>query len=383
MNEYIVSTLFGFEEIVAAEIKELGYQDVEILNRAVSVKADDSFMYKANLHLRTAIRILLKISSFKTGNQQDLFDGAYKIDWNEYLDPDMTFAVQSVAYSEQFKHSGFVSLRVKDAIVDKIRSVHGRRPNVDTQNPDVLINVHIDPYTTTISLDSSGIPLYMRGYRIITGAAPISEVLAAGIIKMTGWTPEQVFVDPMCGSGTFLIEAALIAKDSAPGLSRNHFGFYRWKSFQKKFWTAIVEEAKSKVKHCSAEIIGYDISRMAINKAKQNLIGADVIDEVKLRVVDIKKLIEHEGPGVLITNPPYDERLKHSDIDELYGAIGTTFKHKFNNYKAFIISSNTDALKRIGLKHFLKKELYNGKLQCQLRGYEIYSGSRKAGKISE
>ncbi len=375
----IAKTSFGLEEILAQEIQSLGASNVAILNRAVSFTGDKKMLYRANLELRTALRILKPIATFHVLDENDLYREARMIDWAKYLTPDTTFAFDSSVYSHYFNHENYVALKVKDALADEMRLIFGRRPNVDTVSPDIRFQVHISDETCTVSLDSSGNSLHKRGYRIAQGLAPINEVLAAGIILLTGWRGDSDFVDPMCGSGTILMEAATIAHNIAPGLKIEEFGFMRWDDFDEELWNSVRQEAISKQTEFKYKIIGFDESQKAINIAKDNIKHADLGWKILIKKKQLQELTTDDLPemGVAILNPPYGERLEEDDMLELYGTIGTAMKTAFLGFSVWIISSNREALKKIGLRPSRKIPLYNGALECRFQKYEIYSGSRK------
>ncbi|MBU8922365.1 MAG: RNA methyltransferase [Bacteroidales bacterium] len=376
--EMLATTLFGLEEVLSSELREAGASDIVMHNRAVSFAGDRELLYRLNLVLRTASKILVPVRKTRVRSEKDLYSGARDIDWKKYLDPERTFAVDSVVNSKHFGHSKFVALRVKDAIADQFREKTGRRPSVDRENPDVQVNVHIDRERLTISLDSSGVPLHRRGYRREGRGAPIGEVLAAGMIRLSGWNGEDSFIDPMCGSGTISIEAAMIAKNIPPGLSRKRFGFFEWKDFDRGLFEKIVSELKKGVRPSAGTIAGTDISGRTIEAAKANARRAGLEDDIRFEVSLFEKVVPPEAPGVAIMNPPYGKRMGQEDIIEFYKMIGDGLKNSFEGYDAWVISSNLRALKFVGLKPSKKIILFNGPLECRFQGYSVYRGSKKA-----
>lgn len=378
--ELIAKTSFGLEQILADELTNIGAEDIEILNRAVAFTGTKETMYKANLELRTALRILKPIYSFQVRDEIKLYEETKLFDWDQYLNPNMTFAINSAVHSENFNHENYVALKVKDAIVDQIRDVYGRRPDVDIIGPDLRLHVHINEETCTISLDSSGNSLHKRGYRIGQGLAPINEVLAAGMIMLTGWNGESDFIDPMCGSGTLLMEAATIAYNIAPGIKISEFGFMKWDDWDEDLWKKIVEDAKSRERDFHYKILGFDESPKAIKIAKDNIKNAELGWKILLKVKKLEDLTREflTDGGLVIINPPYGERLNDRDTEKLYKIIGDSLKQNFDGFSVWIISSNKEALKQIGLRTSKRLTLYNGSLECKFHNYQIYKGSKKS-----
>lgn len=375
----VAKTLAGLENVLADEIRALGGESVLAERRAVSFVGDQEMMYKANFHLRTAIKILKPIAEFEVTNRDELYDHAKEIPWTNYLALGKSFAIDATVQSEMFVNSMFASLRVKDAIADQFREATGKRPSVNSDDPDIRINVHLMNNHCTLSLDSSGDSLHKRGYRIGQGEAPINEVLAAGMILLTGWHGEKDFFDPMCGSGTLLIEAAMIAKGIPPGMYRKSFGFEQWPDFNEKLFAEIYNGEYEK--EFEGKIYGSDISPMDIALAKANVKNASLSKVIDLQVQDF---INSEPPfanGIIITNPPYGERMKPQSITELYSSVGNTLKNKFAGFEAWIITSSEDGLKSIGLKPAKKIDLYNGALACSFRCFELFRGTHKDAVI--
>lgn len=375
----VAKTLAGLENVLASEIRALGAESVSVERRAVSFIGDQEMMYKANFHLRTAIKILKPIAEFEVTTRDELYDHAKNIPWTKYLALGKSFAIDSTVQSEMFVNSMFASLRVKDAIADQFREATGKRPSVNSDDPDIRINVHLMNNHCTLSLDSSGESLHKRGYRIGQGEAPINEVLAAGMILLTGWHGEKDFLDPMCGSGTLLIEAAMIAKGIPPGMYRKSFGFEQWPDFDQKLFGEIYNGDYEK--EFDGKIIGSDISAMDIALAKANVKNASLSKVIELQVQDFIKMEPPFANGIIITNPPYGERMKPQSITELYTSIGNTLKNRFAGFEAWIISSSEDGLKSIGLKPAKKIDLYNGALACSFRCFELFRGTHKDSVI--
>ena len=372
----IAKTMAELEDVLADELISLGATDVEMGTRMVSFSGDKALMYKANIHCRTALRILKPIHEFKAEDADEVYDAVKAIDWDEYMTIDKTFSIDSVVFSHMFKHSKFVAYRVKDAIADWFQEKYGKRPSVSLTNPDLVFNIHISHKTCTLSLDSSGDSLHKRGYRTVETEAPLNEVLAAGMILKSGWRGESTFIDPMCGSGTLLIEAAMIATGTPPGIHRKDFGFEKWNDFDEELFSEIYNDDSSS-KEFNYRIIGSDVSASAIAAAEQNVKNAGVKKYVDITLMPIQQYEEAPQPaGVLMTNPPYGERLKVSDLDELYSMIGERLKHVFIGYDSFILSYKKESFDNIGLKPSKRFFLFNGSLECEMREYEIFAGKR-------
>ena len=373
----VAKTLFGFEELLAKELTQLGARDVKIGVRNVSFVGDKGFMYKSNLALRTATKILKPIHSFKIQTEKDLYDQVYKMDWTPYLKSSGTLAVDATINSTVFTHSLYIAQKTKDAIVDKFRDDTGERPNVDLKFPDVKINVHIDREECNISLDSSGDSLHKRGYKLATNIAPINEVLAAGIIMLSGWDGQSDFIDPMCGSGTILAEAAMIACNIPPNLMRKEFAFERWNDWDVDLFEKIEESLIKKTRDFHHKIVGYDKSPSAVTKAKENIANAHLEDFITIQHEDFFKT-QRGGESKLhmVFNPPYGERLD-IEMESFYKNIGDTLKQNYPNTDAWFITSNLEALKHVGLRPSRKIHLMNAMLESRLVKYEIYAGSKK------
>jgi len=374
----VATTMSGLEEILAKELRSLGAQHVKILNRAVEFVGDKGFMYKANLNLRTAIRILKPIFDFKARNEKELYRKIYAYDWEQYFSVDDTFAVQSSGISDVFSHSKYTALKTKDAIVDSFRDKHGKRPNVDVDSPSVQINVHVRENSFVISLDSSGYSLHKRGYKLSSVDAPINEVLAAGLILLSDWNQISNFHDPMCGSGTFLIEASMITHNIPANIFRKRFGFEGWKNFDEELWDTIRDTSLEKEKEYHGIITGADKYQKSLRSCRANINNALMRDEIKVKLDDFFESSVKPNTHVVF-NPPYGERMPIS-IDEFYQKIGDTLKHNYEGCTVWLISSDIENLKMIGLKPSRKIKVYNGKLECRFLKFEIYEGSKKASK---
>lgn len=377
----VAKTLFGFEDILAKELTQLGAISVEKGIRNVSFFGDKGFMYKANLGLRTAIKILKPIASFRVVLEQDLYTNIKKIKWEDYLTVKGSLAVDATVHHSVFTHSQYTALKAKDAIVDRFREQSGERPNIDLRFPDLKINVHIDRQRCTISLDTSGESLHRRGYKTATNIAPINEVLAAGLLLLSGWDGQSDFIDPMCGSGTLLAEAAMIACNIPPNLMRKEFAFERWQDWEVDLFEKIEESLLKKTRDFHHKILGYDKSPSAVRKAVENIKNAHLDEFIVIKHEDFFKT-QRAGTEKLhmVFNPPYGERLESLNIDEFYGNIGTTLKHGYSNTDAWLITSNLEALKFIGLRPSKKIKLFNAKLESRLVKYEMYAGSKKMKK---
>ena len=390
----VAKTFKGLEPVLAQELTELGADEVQIERRAVSFSGDKALMYRANLCLRSALRVLvpirserLKVKGERLKPEDWLYEVAKSIDWSRYMGAETSFAIDATVYSETFRNSRFVTYRVKDAIVDWWKEKAGKRPNVSVSEPELFINVHIANETLTISLDSSGESLHKRGYRVATTEAPINEVLAAGMLLTAGWKGQSDFYDPMCGSGTIPIEAALIARNIAPGVFRKSFAFEKWPDFDEELWSEIYND-DSHEREFTHKIYGSDASFYAVQQAQKNVKSAGVAKDVELRQIRMEELkverlkVNGESKGaegaLVMINPPYGERLaSNKDMEELYGKIGTALKHRFTGATAWIISSNDAAMKCIGLKPAKKMQLLNGELDCRFNKYELFQGKRK------
>lgn len=381
--EMLAKTFYGMESLLADELLSLGAQDIKKGNRLVHFKGDKGFMYKANLCLRTALKILKPFYHFKAKNEHELYEKIYNFDWNELLSPNETFLIDSVVSGQIFTHSLYASQRTKDAIVDRIRKQTGDRPNVDTRHPDFRIHLHIYENECSISLDSSGSSLHHRGYRSATNIAPMNEVLAACLVQLSGWDRQTDFIDPMCGSGTILIEAAMLACDIPANLNRNEFAFEKWSDWDASLFDKIRQSQLKKVKPPVGKIYGFDKAPSAVEKAIQNVKNASLEDFIHVNRANFFHSSKiGETPLHLLTNPPYGERLE-GDIDGLYQEFGDTLKRNYPNTNAWMISSNFEAMKFVGLRPTRKIKLFNGKLESRLCLFPIYAGTKKIHKLKK
>jgi len=376
MKELLATTLFGLEDVLAEELVQIGAKSVRIQNRAVSFEGDKAMMYRANFHLRTALRILKPMESFQASNEDDIYKAIKNMEWEKVMGVHDLIAVDTVLVSDHYRHSGFVSQRVKDGIVDRFRDMTGRRPSVDLKNPNLRINIHLNDSRCSVSLDSSGDSLHKRGYRTQPYKAPLNEVLAAGMILLSGWEPTKSFLNPMCGSGTLCIEAGLIAKGVPGGIYRESFGFQSWKDYEPDLFESIRRERYLEV-HDDFQISASDISFPAIRAAQQNLAASGLLGKIKLEKSSFQNWKTDLKEGIIIMNPPYGERLEGSNLDELYRDIGDTLKKSYTGFQAWVLSGNPQALKHLALKPGKKKVLFNGPIQCKYHFYDLYQGSRK------
>ena len=374
--ELIAKTFMGLEPVLAKELTQLGADNVQIGRRMVSFTGDKELMYRANFSLHTAIKILKPIAHFHAESADDVYNEIQKIDWSQYLDNDHTFAVDAVVFSEEFRHSKFVSYKVKDAIVDQFREKTGSRPNISVANPDLRLHIHIAEYDCTLCLDSSGDSLHRRGYRQESVEAPLNEVLAAGMILMTGWRGETDFIDPMCGSGTILIEAALIARNMAPGLFRKEYAFEKWPDFDADLFDSIYND-DSQEREFNHHIYGYDVDMKAVNTARMNVKAAGLTADITIEQQDFKDFTQPKEKAIIVSNPPYGERITTPDLMGTYRMIGERLKHQFMGGDAWILSYREECFEQIGLKPSIKIPLFNGSLECEFRKYTMFDGKLK------
>lgn len=378
----IAKTFKGLEEVLAQELTGLGADKVEIQRRAVSFEGDKALLYKANLHLRTASRILVPVFTFDAANADQVYDNIKAFDWEKIMGLDNTFAIDTTVFSDEFRHSKFVAYRAKDAIADRFTEKYGKRPSVSVSNPDIFINIHIAQTQCTVSLDSSGESLHKRGWRVAQTEAPLNEALAAGMLLMAGWKGQSDFYDPMCGSGTLLIEAAMIALNIPPGIYRSSFAFEKWRNFDEELFNSLYNDDSAERKF-NFKCYGSDSSLRAIKIAEQNVKSASLDKYIDLRPVAVQKLVRPAGPGLLVTNPPYGERIGGDDLPALYAELGRTLKHNFTGCTAWVISSQDDLLARIGLKPSQRVRLLNGSIDCSYNKYELFDGKRNDYKARQ
>ena len=378
--EMIAKTFYGLEEVLAEEIINLGGDDVEIGRRAVFFKGDKKMMYKANLHLRTALRVLKPVKAFKAKNADEIYETLRKFNWEEYMDLKQTFTVDTVLFSDTFKNSQYLTYRVKDAIADSFNAKYGKRPSVRLVNPDIYVHLHISNDMCTLCMDSSGESLHKRGYRVDQTEAPLNEVLAAGMLLLAGWKGQTNFIDPMCGSGTLPIEAALIALNIPAGIYRQRFAFQAWKDYDADLFDELYDEDTQRpFEH---KIYGSDISRQAIAIATKNVESAGLSKYINLKAKAVQDILTTVGnEGILMTNPPYGERIKPTDLMGLYKDLGERLKHVFAGYQAWVLSYRKECFDNIGLRHSKRVHLMNGALECEMRLYEIFSGKMDGYKM--
>lgn len=375
--EIIAKTLAGLEEVLAKELEKLGAKKINIMQRAVSYQGNEKLIYRSNLELRTALRILMPITRFKARNEHQLYDGIQNYYWDKVITKGKTIAVDAVVSSEYFNHSHYVALKTKDAIVDQLRERWGSRPDVDPENADIRINVHINRDKIIVSLDSSGHSLHKRGYRINSVEAPINEVLAAGLLLLAGYDGSQDFADPMCGSGTFLCEAALIAQNRPPQSYETTYSFMHWKEYNKEYWDRVVENCKRFEREQEVKIAGYDKSPQSVRVSQFNIAEAGLSDTVSVEMLDFFENEKIKSGTLVIMNPPYDIRLKEENVVAFFKKIGDHMKTNMPGTTVWIISSNIQALKLLGLKPGRKYNLYNGPNPAKFHKFELYEGSKK------
>lgn len=381
MEEFkiIAKTFQGLEEVLAKELTALGAKNIEQGIRMVSFTGDQEMLYRANFCLRTAVKVLKPIKVFKAKDADEVYEVVKKMDWEKYMDVTTTFLIDSVVFSEQLRHSRFVAYRVKDAIADYWREKTGDRPNVGITNPDLRINVHVAEDEVTIALDSSGESLHLRGYKVKNTEAPINEVLAAGLVLLSGWDCQCDLIDPFCGSGTILIEAALIAQNIYPGVFRKEYAFERWKDFDEELFDRIYNDDSAE-REFDYKIYGYDINRRVVQIALENVKSAGVQNIVEVQQGDIANFEQPVEKAIMITNPPYGERIKPDgtdDILKLYSIIGERLKHAFVGGNAWIISSKEEYFASIGMRPSTRIALLNGNIECEFRKYQIFDGKLK------
>jgi putative N6-adenine-specific DNA methylase len=375
---FTAKTFSGLEGVLSRELEDIGAQQINIGNRAVSFQGDIELMIRANLHCRTALNILREIHSFNFTDKDDFFAHMLEIRWSEYFDVDESISVYAVANrSELFTNTMFLGQFTKDAIADHFRALTGRRPDVDNKEPRVKINVYVYHDSCVVSLDSSGDPLFKRGYRKDGGSAPLNEVLAAGLIMLSGWDKESLFLDPMCGSGTFSVEAAMMASGMAPGLMRRHFGFMHWAGYDPTVFDNIREEARQKQRPLRAPILASDVNIKGLDMARQNVMNAGFMGNVKVQRNDFFTFFPPAGHGWVMLNPPYGHRLRQDDIPAFYKKIGDTLKQHYDGFHAGIISQEAGGLKHVGLKPKTRYRVFNGPIECRFVVYELFKGTHK------
>jgi putative N6-adenine-specific DNA methylase len=379
------TTQFGLEELLAEELRQLGATDLQVGTRVVEFRGNKQLLYEAVLWCRTAVRIMLPFASFDAPDERSLYREVGRIDWSQYLRADQTFAITAVTNRSNLEHSLYIAQLSKDAIVDQFRARTGQRPSVDPVKPDVRLHLHLFENEAILSLDAVGESLHRRGYRQLTNEAPMNEVLAAGLIMLSGWDGRRPLIDPMCGSGTILCEAAMIAQRIAPGLyHQGDFAFQHWPDFEQALWDSVVMDARqARLEEPQAYLAGSDLSAETLERARQNVAAADLEDYIRLAVRDVRDAQppKNEAPGILLMNPPYGERIgAEAEMAGLYKTIGDTLKTNFQGYDAYIFTGNLEAAKSVGLRTSRRIPLYNGPIECRLLKYELYRGTRKGPK---
>lgn len=378
MEQIIAKTFAGLEPVLAEELRALGATNIQTIKRAISFDGDARLLYRANYELRTALRILLPIHSFPAHNEKSLYEGIREIDWSNYMNVSDTLAVDAVAQGEVFRHSQYVGLLTKDAIVDQFRDRYQRRPNVNTLSPTLRVNIHVLGTHCDVTLDSTNGSLHRRNYRRDTVEAPLNEVLAAGLVMLSGWNGRGSFVDPMCGSGTLAIEAALLALNIPPQFMREGFGFFKWPDFNRKIWESVKKEADARAQTAfEFPIIAADKDTRARNATAVNVLSCGLEKIIQVEKMPFEKLVPPEVPGTLLTNPPYDERLQLENSILFYQGIGDRLKQAWSGWDAWLISSDREALKSIGLRPSKRITLFNGALDCSFQKFELYAGTRR------
>ena len=381
--EMVAKTLFGFEPILAKELRNLGAMNIKEGVRNVQFTGDKGFMYKANLCLRTAIKILKPFKSFRISSEEDLYNEIKKIAWEDFMNVNDTLAIDATVHSEQFTHSKYIAQKTKDAVVDRFREKFGSRPDVDLDFPTLRINIHIEHNYCNVSLDSSGQSLHKRGYKTATNIAPINEVLAAGMLLFSGWDGQSDFMDPMCGSGTILIEAAMIACNIPPNLNRKEFAFEKWKDWDVDLFEKVEESVLKKVREFHFTITGYDKAPSAVTKAIDNVENANLAEFIQVKQQNFFESTKTSERHLhMVFNPPYGERLD-IDMPVFYKEIGNTLKQSYPDTAAWFITSNLEAIKHVGLRPSRKIKMFNGALESKLLKYDIYAGTKKLHKLRD
>jgi putative N6-adenine-specific DNA methylase len=376
----IAKTLAGLENVLATELQALGAKNVQPQKRAVSFEGDTELIYKANLWCRTAMSILKPLFDFTFENQQEYYDILYAYQWDEIFTVDKTISINALAFNSEFTNTHFLAQRTKDAIADYFKEKTGKRPSVDIDDPQIKINIYIHQNRCSVSLDSSGAPLFKRGYRRKNVAAPLNEVLGAGLILLSGWDKQQPFYDPMCGSGTFSIEAGMMALNMAPSIFRRHFSFQHWQGYNETQWENLREEARNVQLKTVPDILASDISNSSMDAARQNLMEAGLLGKVKLEKKDFFISTPVHQSGTILLNPPYGVRLHDDNLKDYYQNMGTTLKHNYSGFEAWIISPDKALTHKIGLRHISQQLVYNGPIECRFLGYQLYKGTKKVHK---
>ncbi len=372
-----IKTFFGLEELLAEEVTKLGGQHVQVHKRSVGCEGDLEFLYKANYNLRLALKVLVPVYQFQARNEQQLYDQVMKHDWSKYLKVDQTFAIDNTVFSEFFRHSKYAALKTKDAIVDQFRNKMGQRPSVDIKRPDIQLDLYALKDQFTISLDSSGDTLNRRGYREPGHEAPLNEVLAAGLLQLAGWNKQIPLIDPMCGTGTILIEAAMMGQNIPPQINRHDFGFKNWTNYHPSIWNKVVAEGRAGIRKAPLDISGGDIDGKSVQAANKSLRKFKLKDMVKTQQLAFEDHRPKTPQGMIVCNPPYGERIGRTNTNEFYKTISDVLKKNFDGFDAWLLSSNMEAFKHLKLRASKKIVLFNGSLECKFQKYEMYKGSRE------
>lgn len=372
-TSYFATTARGLEEITAQELIKLGAKNVEPEFTGVSFEGDRALLYKVNLWGRTIFRVLQPIHNIKSSNPEQLYRNVRSIDWSEYLQPNQTIAVRCTGKNPQLNNSHITAIQIKNAIVDQQQEKHALRSNVDTVEPDIVINAHIQENNCILSLDSTGDSLHRRGYRSAMGLAPLKETLAAALLYITEWTPDQALVDPLCGSGTIILEAALMGLNIAPGLYRQKFCFQNWTDYDPKLWGDLLKEAKMSQKEYLPPMIGTDADADVIRQAQSNAKACEIGDQVKFYQQHLVDIVAPAESGILICNPPYGKRISEVEaLFPLYKLLGDVFKQRFKGWTAYILTGNKELSKKVGLRTSRRIPINNGGIPCTLLKYEMY-----------
>ncbi|MEL6591584.1 MAG: THUMP domain-containing protein [Bacteroidota bacterium] len=371
-TQFLVKTFQGLEEVLAQELRDIGAQEVDVRRRGVLFRGDIELLYKANLCLHTALRILMPIHEFRARNERELYQGIQEVDWPRWMGIGQTFAIDSTVKSDFFRHSKFVALKSKDALVDQFRVKFRRRPSVDTQDPDQRIHIHLNQDRVRVMLDSSGESLHRRGFRLPGHRAPVNEVLAAGMVALSGWDYQRPLLDPMCGSGTILIEAALLAAGIGPGNFRKRFGFMNWRNYDPRLFNKIKRQLRKQKREISVPLHGLELDRSYVKLARETIDATGFGDKIQISQGDFLQSEPPVEEAMIIMNPPYGERLEQEEIDQFYKQIGDQFKQHYKGSQAWVLSSNLAAMKRVGLKADRKLQLFNGPLDCRFNQYSLY-----------
>jgi putative N6-adenine-specific DNA methylase len=381
MEVFFATCPRGLEQLLAEELQQLRAENIHAVRGGVEFSGDFTLCYQANLESRIASRVLWQLATNRYRNEYDIYSAAYALPWNNWFEPALTLRVDVSAIRSPLTSLNFATLKIKDAVCDKIRRLSGRRPSVDTRQPDIPIQGHLTDRDFTLYLDTTGEPLFKRGKRIATGDAPLRENLAAGILRLAGWVPGMPFLDPMCGSGTFLLEAAQIALDIAPGQGR-HFAFEKLKNFDKRSWQKLLQQSAARQKaKLPLAIYGSDLSAEVLKAARTNLAAADLEKVVNLNRANVLEITAPAKEGIIVTNPPYGVRLgEQQQLAEFYPKLGDVLKKKFSGWRAYLLSADMRLPKLIRLAASKRTPLFNGALECRLFEYKMVEGGMRRKK---